>query len=221
MENIEEFKPEQVWQFILKVAHELQETKIILEKSSLDTKLMFQETDRKFQETDRKFQETKEVLAKSSLETDKFIKRLGKEIGGVGKSIGNLAEGLAEPSINDELEKKFKVEFIAPNIIKKIKGEKIELDILAYSNSTKNEVFIVEIKSNLSLDAINQLKNNLRRFKRFFPEHSDKKVYGIICAIKSYPNLIKEIYENGLYFATVKKGIFRIEDKKDFIPKEW
>lgn len=186
----------------------------------------FQETDRKFQETDKKFKETDKMLTekfqatdKKFKKTEKLIRNMGKGVGGLGKAIGNIAEGLAFPSIVKELKDKFKIELISENVEKNKNNKHIELDVFGYSNSVRNEAFIVEIKSTLDLDAIYQIEKTMLNFRELMPEHADKKLYGIISAIKAPKNLIEEVNKHGLYFATVKEGLFKVEIPKGFIPK--
>jgi hypothetical protein len=198
---------------------------------------MFRETDKKFQETDKKFQETNKMLtekfqesekrfkesermlSEKFQETDKMIGNLGKGVGGLGNSIGNICEGLTFPSIVKELYDKFGVETVAENCSKKKKNQRIELDVFGYSNSVKNEAFIVEVKSTLKPESIEQIEKTMQRFRDFFPEHADKKLYGIISAIKAPKNLIDEVFNHGFYFASVKDGFFKIEIPKGFKPK--
>jgi len=192
-------------------------TEALLDAKFQETDAMFKETDVKFQATDAKFQET-DVKFQA---TEKMIKNLGKEIGGIGNSIGGIAEGLSYPSLASELENRFKVEFVAPNVEKKKGSSKLELDVLAYSNSTKNEVYIIEIKATLSELALEQLLKEVEKFKEFFPEHADKKVYGIMCAIKATDKLKKQVYENGFYFASANDGLFKVHIPKNFKPNSW
>lgn len=182
---------------------------------------LFRETDKKFQATEALLNAKFQATDAKFQETEKMIKNLGKEIGGLGNSIGGLAEGLSYPSLANELENRFKVEFVAPNVEKKKGQSKIELDVLAYSNSTKNEVFIIEIKATLSELAIEQLQKEVERFKEYFPEHSDKKVYGIMCAIKASDKLKRQVYDKGFYFASANEGLFKILIPKNFKPKSW
>ncbi|MBM2814634.1 MAG: hypothetical protein HW421_1396 [Ignavibacteria bacterium] len=154
-------------------------------------------------------------------DTDKQIKELGKQIGKLGNSMGNIAEGLAYPSIEHELRAKFKAEVVSQNV-KRWKGnENFEIDILAYSNSKNNEVYIVEIKTTINKDTIEQIKKILLKFRNYFPEHNDKKLYGIICGLKYDEKDVLEIYDNGLYFADVNTGLFTIHTPKNFHPKEF
>lgn len=166
-----------------------------------------------------KFQETDRMLTEKFKETDKIIRNLGKNVGGLGKAIGNITEGLTFPSIAQELIDKFKVEAITENYAKRKKNKHIELDVFGYSNSVKNEAYIVEIKSTLDLDAIHQIEKTMLNFRELMPEHADKKLYGIISAIKAPKNLIEEVNKHGFYFATVKEGLFKVEIPKGFIPK--
>ena len=183
----------------------------------------FQETDKMltemFQETDKRFKETDKMLSERFKETEKMIKDMGKGVGGLGKAIGNITEGLTFPSIVKELKDKFNVEAITENYAKSKKNKHIELDVFGYSNSVKNEAYIVEIKSTLDLDAIEQIEKAMVNFRELMPEHADKKLYGISSAIKAPKNLIEEVNKHGFYFATVKEGLFKVEVPKCFKPK--
>jgi hypothetical protein len=194
----------------------------------------FQETDKKFKETDKmlsekfketdkmlseKFRETDKMLSEKFRETEKMISDMGKGVGGLGKAIGNITEGLTFPSIAQELIDKFNVELISENVAKRKKNKHLELDVFGYSNSVKNEAYIVEIKSTLQLDAIEQIEKTMLNFRELMPEHAEKKLYGIISAIKAPKNLIEEVNKHGFYFATVKDGFFKVEFPKGFKPK--
>ena len=93
-------------------------------------------------ETDRQLRETDRQLRKQ-------MKELGIQIGGLGNKFGSFTEGMAFPSMEKILRKRFGMEMISLRA-KKIKGDKIlEIDVLAYANSEKNEVYVVEVKSHL------------------------------------------------------------------------
>jgi hypothetical protein len=180
---------------------------------------LFKETDKKFQESEKRFKESERMLTEKFRKTDKMIKNLGKGVGGLGKAIGNITEGLTFPSIAKELKDKFNIELISENVEKNKNNKHIELDIFGYSNSIRNEAFIVEKKTTLQFDAIDQIEKTMVNFRELMPEHAEKKLYGIISAIKASKNLINEVYDHGFYFATVKDGFFKVEIPKGFIPK--
>jgi hypothetical protein len=188
-----------------------------------ESELRFKESERmlteKFQETDKKFKETDKMLSEKFQKTEKMIKDMGKGVGGLGKAIGNITEGLTFPSIAKELIDKFNVELISENVAKRKKNKHLELDVFGYSNSVRNEAYIVEVKSTLQLDAIEQIEKIMLNFRELMPEHADKKLYGIISAIKATKNLIEEVNKHGFYFATVKDGFFKVVVPKGFKPK--
>ena len=105
-------------------------------------------------ETDRQLKETDKQLSKQ-------MKELGKQIGGLGRKFGSFTEGLALPSMQKILQEKFNMEVISPSVRIHKDGKDIEIDVLAYANSTTNEVYVVEVKSHLREEGIFQLQKIL------------------------------------------------------------
>ena len=182
--------------------------------------------------TDNELKELVASLAISQKETDKQIKErskkidkqlveLGKQIGGLGKKFGSFTEGLALPSMEKILKKEFKMEAICPSVRVHKAGQDIEIDVLAYANSSINEVYIVEVKSHLREEGIMQLQNIMQNFRIFFPEHKDKKVFGIIAAVDMSATLKKRALSLGLYTAKIKEDIFSLNTPRNFIAKSY
>ena len=130
-----------------------------------ETARQFQETARRFQETDRKFQET-----------DRFLKELGKQIGGLGNKFGSFTEGLALPSMEKILRQRFGVDTVGPSVRVARNGRHLEIDVLAYANGELNAAYVVEVKSHLREENIQQMLDILEHFAEWFPEHRDKKL---------------------------------------------
>jgi hypothetical protein len=186
------------------------------------------ETDRQLKETDRQLKETDRQIAElrvSQQETDRQLRRqlkeLGKQIGGLGEKFGGFTEGMAFPSMSKILTGQFGMEVITPRVKVKKGNEQMELDVFAYANSQRNEAFIVEIKSHLRPEGIEQLKTILQRFRRFFPEHQDKKLYGMLAVVDAPDDLRQEALSQGLYMAGIHDNQFIIETPSDFVPKSW
>jgi len=180
-----------------------------------DIKELFKETDRKFQETDRKFQETDRKMK----ETDKQIKNLGKHIGGLGKKFGLYTEALAIPSVKKILMKKFNVDVVLERMHVRQKNDEMEIDVFGYVNRNINKAYFVEIKSKLNSNEIKSTLKNLKRFFKFFPDHKNKKLYGIVAAVDFTSKMKQKVLEEGLYFAQIHDDIFRLDTPVDFIPK--
>ena len=95
----------------------------------------------------------------------------------------------------------------------------MEVDVLAYSNSGTNEVYVVEVKSHLREESIQQMLKTLREFRSFFPEHRDKKLFGILAAVDAPPELQKKVLREGIYLANIHDGVFEIQVPDDFQPR--
>ena len=147
-------------------------------------------------ETDRQLQET-----------DKQLRELGKQIGGLGEKFGGFTEGLALPSMTKILTEHFGMEVVTPLVKVRKQGQTLELDVLAYANSEQNAAFVVEVKSHLRPEGIDQLRQILTRFRQLLPEHADKKLYGILAS--------------GLYLAGIHEDQFQLEVSENFQPRVW
>ena len=184
-----------------------------------------EETDKRLskriEETDKRIEETDKRIEKIDLQLSKQIKALGKQIGGLGQKFGSFTEGLALPSMQKILQHKFKVEVVSPSVRVNKNGKEIEIDVLAYANSSINEVYIVEVKSHLREDGIKQLQSIMNNFREFFPEHSDKKVFGVIAAVDMSKRLKQRLLSLGFYTAKIKDDIFSLDVPDDFRAKAY
>ena len=71
----------------------------------------------------------------------------GGEKGVLCNQFRGFTEGLALPLMTKVLPEKFGAETVAPRVKVHRGGQSLEVDVLAYSNGKKNEVFVVEVKS--------------------------------------------------------------------------
>ncbi|MBD2601002.1 MULTISPECIES: DUF3782 domain-containing protein [Microcystis] len=182
------------------------------------------ETDRQLKETDRQLKEVSQQQkenAQQQKETDKQLKELGKQIGGLGAKFGSFTEGLALPSMETILGQQFGMEVISPSVRVSKEGQHLEIDVLAYSNGELNIAYIVEVKSHVRQEDITQLKSILQRFRSFFPEHKDKKLYGILAAVDLSPELREKILQEGLYVAQIHDQIFELDIPDNFSPQTY
>jgi Holliday junction resolvase-like predicted endonuclease len=177
----------------------------------------FQETDKKFQETDKELQEliryTREQDAKSR-EQDKKVKDLNKLF---VNQWGYLVESLVEGKIVELLnERGIKVQHTATNL-KSFKDE-AEIDIIAENG---NEIVVIEVKTTLRNDYIDEFLEKLSNFKKFFPKYKDNIVYGAMAYLKSPENVSARAKKQGLLLIKATGDSARIVNAKDFKPKSW
>jgi hypothetical protein len=200
-----------------------QETDRRIEKLSHETDRridkLSQETDRKLQETDRKIDKLTQEAEKSRKEIDKALKELGQQIGGVARKFGSFTEGLALPSMIKILTQEFGMTTINPSVrVKDKQGNEHEIDVLAYANGDINTAIIVEVKSHLREEGIEQILKQLANFPTLFPELADKKLYGILAAVDANQHLQNQVLKKGLYFAKIHDDQFSLCVPEDFKP---
>lgn len=158
-------------------------------------------------------------LMRSQKDTDRQIKELKQQIGGLGNKFGSFTEGLALPSMEKRLRERFGMEVVSPSVRVSKDGEHLEIDVLAYANGAVNAVYVVEVKSHLREEAIEQLLSILARFGHFFPEHKSKKLYGILAAVDAPAGLKEQALRQGLYLARIHDDVFELETPADFQPR--
>ncbi|MFN5971592.1 MAG: DUF3782 domain-containing protein [Microcystis sp.] len=168
------------------------------------------ETDRQQKETERRQQET-----------DRQLRELGQQIGGLGAKFGSFTEGLALPSMETILRQRFGMEVISPSVRVTKDGQHLEIDVLAYTNGELNTAYIVEVKSHAREESITQFKSILQRFRGFFSEHKDKKLYGILAAVDLYPELREKILQEGFYVARIHDQVFELDIPDNFQPRPY
>jgi hypothetical protein len=205
---------DEVWALLGELIESQKETDRRMQETDRRMKL----TDLQMQETDRRMQETDRLIK----ENGRFIKELGKQIGGLGKKFGSFTEGLALPSMERILQERFGMEIISPSVRASKGGQHLEIDVLAYANSDINAAYVVEVKSHPREESITQLKNLLQKFRTFFPEHKDKKLYGILAAVDWSDDLKQQALREGLYVARIHDEVFELaETPADFQPRHW
>ena len=189
------------------------------------------ETDKQLKEVSQQQKETELLLkevsqqqkenAQQQKKTDRQLRELGKQIGGLGAKFGSFTEGLALPSMETILRQRFGMEVISPSVRVSKEGQHLEIDVLAYTNGELNTAYIVEVKSHARQEDITQLKSILQRFRRFFPEHKDKKLYGILAAVDLSPELREKILQEGIYVARIHDQVFELDIPDNFPPQTY
>ncbi|UZO74430.1 DUF3782 domain-containing protein [Microcystis aeruginosa str. Chao 1910] len=216
---------EDVWRLLAELATAQAE----LTAAQKETDLLLKEVSQQQKENAQQLKETdlllKEVSqqqkenAQQQKKTDKQLKELGQQIGGLGAKFGSFTEGLALPSMETILRQRFGMEVVSPSVRVSKEGQHLEIDVLAYTNGELNTAYIVEVKSHAREESITQLKSILQRFRSFFPEHKDKKLYGILAAVHVSPELREKILQEGFYVARIHDQVFELDIPDNFQPQ--
>jgi len=105
-----------------------------------------------------------------------------------------------------------------PNARFRDNGNIFEIDLLGISDES---CYLVEIKSYLKSEGIEQLKNLIEQFSTFEKEYEDKKKYGMITATEYSDGAKQKALESGFYFISIIDEIAKLNVPDDFVPKAW
>ncbi len=175
------------------------------------------ETDRRMQETDRRMQETDRRLR----ETDRMITRLGRRIEAIGDKFGYFTEGMALPSMERILRRRFHMDTVNPRVRVRRGGREQEYDVLAWANGKVNEAVVVEVKSRVKRAAIHQLVAQLEQLPEMLPELAGKTRVGILAGVDWDAGVMEEAQAAGLYTARIHDEVFELTVPRGFRPRRW
>jgi hypothetical protein len=159
-----------------------------------------------------------EELAEERRMTERVIRQVNKKLGELGNKFGSFTEGMALPSMEKILYHQFKMDVVAPRSKARQNGQTLEIDVLAYDNGSRNEAYVVEVKSHLTREGIEQMLKTIEQFPKFFGAHSHRMIYGVIAAVDIPDNLRAEVLKKGLYLARIHDGEFELLTPNNFKP---
>jgi len=192
-----------------------------------ETERRFQETERllkeQSQETDRllreQSQETDRRIREQSQETDRRIREVNKQIGDLGGKWGRFVENMVAPACETLfLKRGIPVHQVSQRMKKRLNGQTLEIDVLV---TNENHVLVVEVKSSLGVNDVKDLMDDLKRFRGFFPEYSQKQLYGAVAGIEIEEGADKYAYRQGLFVLAQAGEAVSILNNPDFEPRNW
>ncbi|WP_211942353.1 hypothetical protein [Cylindrospermopsis raciborskii] len=204
-----------------------QETERLLREQSQETDRRFQETERllreQSQETDRNFQETERLLREQSQETDRLLreesKRVNNQIGQLGNRLGEFVESQVRPAaVKLFQERGIAVKEIASNTSIQTGKEGLEIDLLVINSS---DIILIEAKSKVSEDDVNEHLERLSKFKRFFPRYESYRVLGAVAGMVIPLDVSRYAYRKGLFVIGQSGDNLVILNDDKFRPRGW
>ena len=210
-----------------------QETDRKFMQMSQETDRKFQETDLRFKETDRKFQELREHVERTTsgfdklreerekmdkLLTEKFLesKRMVDKLTG---KWGAFVEGLVLPAVERLFsDRGIELTQTLSRARAKRNGNAMEIDILGVN---KEYAVLVEAKSTLSVDDVDEHLERLRKFKQFFHQYKGYKVIGAVAGIVISESVEKYAMKKGLFVIAQSGESVKILNDEQFKPTVW
>lgn len=171
---------------------------------------LFKETDRKFQETDRQIEET-----------NRQIKQVNQKLGELGNRLGEFVEGLIKPAVVRLFQERgIAVDKVTRDIEvnKPALGLAMQIDLLVVNGDT---CVLIEVKSHLSQDDVDEHIEQMKKFKPLFPEYSDKKAFGAVAGMVIAGNVAKYAYRQGFFVIAQRGDAAVILNDAKFQPAAW
>ena len=201
-----------VWRLLAELTAAQKETERLLKEQS-------QEADQRRKEADQRFKETERLLKEQGQETDRQIREVNKKIGDLGGKWGRFVENMVAPACETIfLKRGIPVHQVSQRVKKRLDGKTLEIDVLV---TNENHVLIVEVKSSLGVNDIKEMIEDLREFRTFFPEYSQKQLYGAVAGIEIEEGADKYAYRQGLFVLAQAGETVSILNNSDFQPKNW
>jgi hypothetical protein len=165
--------------------------------------------------TDAKIKQAFELYNIASDKTDAKLARLSELYGGVSSNQGSVAEEFflntltAHPEVGG-----IAFDRVTPNVMPATKTKQAEFDIVMVNG---NSVAVVEVKYKVHPSDIDKATKNLKRYRQFYPEHKNYKLYGGIAGFSVPADAAKAAKEQGL-FVLKRVGQVLKTDAKDMRP---
>ncbi|MFN7254391.1 MAG: DUF3782 domain-containing protein [Microcystis sp.] len=166
------------------------------------------EADRRAAEADRRLADLEKTVANTSRAVDSLTTRWGR-----------FVEELVEPAVISLFRGKgIDVKETYSRARVKRQGIAMEIDILAVDET---EVVLVECKSRLSKDDVNEFLEKLSRFKQAFPHYKNYQAYGAVAGIEIDEGVDRYAYKQGLFVIKPSGETVEIINDSGFEPKLW
>ena len=195
-----------------------------------DLRISREEYDRRAAETDRLAAIAKAendrlaVIAKA--ENDRRMEKLDRAVAEATRAVnalttrwGRFVEELVEPAVVRLFQERgIDVKEKHPRVSVTRKEIAMEIDILAVDTT---DVVLVECKSRLSKDDVDEFIEKLQNFKIAFPAYKNYQVYGAVAGIEINQGVDRYAYQKGLFVIRPSGETVEISNDQKFQAKIW
>ena len=181
------------------------EAKLENERWAAEAKL---ESERRSAEAERSMAELKRTVERTSKAVDSLTTRWGR-----------FVEELVEPAVLRLFQEKgIDIKEVYPRARVKRQGIAMEIDILAVDDT---DLVVVECKSRLSQDDVDEFIEKLTRFKIAFPHYQNYRAYGAVAGIEINEGIDRYADKKGLFVIKPSGDTVAIINDADFQPNTW
>ena len=173
------------------------------------------EADRRSAEADRRSAEAERSMA----ELRKTVANTNRAVDSLTTRWGRFVEELVEPAVIKLFrDRGIDVKETYSRARVKRQGLAMEIDILVVDET---EVVLVECKSRLSQDDVNEFLTKLSQFKQAFPHYQNFQAYGAVAGIEVDEGVDRYAYKKGLFVIKPSGETVEIINDSAFQPRCW
>jgi len=103
----------------------------------------------------------------------------------------------------------------------RVAGREQEYDVLAWANGKVNQAVVVEVKSRVKREAIDQLIVQIEELPKLVPELAGKERLGILAGVDWDAGVMEAAQAAGLYTACIHDELFTLTTPQGFRPRLW
>jgi Holliday junction resolvase-like predicted endonuclease len=158
-------------------------------------------TDAQLAQTDTKFEEKLSQMQAETradlIESARVLKEVSRRMGAMASNQGDVAEEFffnsldAKPQIGN-----ITFDSVTPNQIFSRKGSSSEFDIVMVNGQS---VALIEVKYKAHVSDLDQVEEQVQRYRKWRPEHKDYKIYSGLAGFSVPPDVVKEAQQRGLF----------------------
>ena len=213
---------DEIWAILKGLAQSQQEFKEeqkALQAAQVETDRILKELSAEIKETSREIKENSREIKEVQKETAREIKAVNTSIGRLSNRLGEFVEEAVRPSaVRLFRERGIDIHEVQQSITAKRDGEQLEIDLLVVNNEN---VVVIECKSNLSVDDVNEHLERLEKVKRLLPRYNNCKILGAVAGMVIPDNVATYAIKKGLYVIGQNGEHLELRNEKSFTAKTW
>jgi hypothetical protein len=173
------------------------------------------EADRRAAEADRRAAEADQRMSR----LEKLTANASREVSSLGDRWGLFVENMVAPAVLRLFrERGIDIRHLYRRAVSDIPGARMEVDILAVNGDV---AVVVEVKSRLSKEDVDEFCEKLQKFKEAFPERLNHQIYGAVAAIEFVQNVDRYAYRKGLFVIRQCGDSVELANNAEFQPRAW
>ncbi|GBC83967.1 hypothetical protein HRbin11_00387 [bacterium HR11] len=164
----------------------------------------FKEEMRAFKEEMRVFKEEMEAFRE---EVRQDRRQMNKQWGELARKMGTLVEDVVSPAVRPVIRQYFGCEptFKARNVLRRMDGRDYEVDVLV---ACPHEVFLIEVRSTLKSESVDELIEKAGPFFEFFPEYRGQRLVLILAGLEFPENVLRYATRRRVYAMAYREWEF-------------